>query len=133
MPLDDTKANRSKTRAATNDVQHAAAWEYHEASLALRADEVRRTKAQAAAVKAGVLPDHLKFPRPVGTNEVVYADGVLVISVTVFAPIAGVDHAGYVEDLLKAGVKPALIKRLDKKHRTETRPAHKFTSSLVSA
>jgi hypothetical protein len=51
----------------------------------------------------------------------------------VFAPIVGVDHAGYVADLLKAGVKPALIKRLDKKHRTEMRPAHKFTASLVTA
>jgi hypothetical protein len=123
MPLDSTRAS--------TDVR-VVAREYHDASVGLRDAEARRKKATAAAVKLGVLPDHERFPLPVGTAEVVYADDGLVISVTVVAPITGWDHAGFVADLLKAGVKPALIKRLDKKHRTETRPAHKFVSSLVS-
>jgi hypothetical protein len=122
MPLDST----------TGASVRAAALEYHDASVGLRDAEARRKKATAAAVKLGVLPDHERFPLPVGTSQVVYADGLLVISVTVLEPIAGIDHAGYVADLLKAGVKPALIRRLDKKHRTETRPAHRFSSSLVT-
>jgi hypothetical protein len=121
MPLDSLTGSGVRT----------AAREYHDASVGLRDAESRRKRATTAAVKLGVLPDWDKHPLPVGTAQVVYADGELVISLNVVAPIAGIDHAGYVADLLKAGVKPALIKRLDKKHRTETRPAHKFTSSLL--
>lgn len=129
---DDSANARARARALfSNDPQVAVAWKYHETSLALRAAEVERTKAHAAAVKAGVLFDHLTNPEPVGTSRVVYADTAVAITVTVYAPIVGVDHAGYVADLLKAGVKPALIKRLERKHRTETRPAHKFTTSVV--
>ena len=109
------------------------AWEYHLASHLLRVAETRRKKAHADAVKAAVIFDHEKFPEPVGTNRLVYAGEVVEISVSVAAPIAGVDHVAFVVDLLKAGVKPALIKRLTAKHTTETRPAHKFVSSLVTA
>ncbi len=122
MPLDSTSGASVR----------AAALEYHEASVGLRDAEARRKRATVVAVRLGILPDHEKHPLPVGTCEVVYADDGLVISVTVLEPIAGIDHAGYVADLLKAGVKPAVIKRLDKRHKTETRPAHRFTSSLVS-
>jgi hypothetical protein len=131
MPLDSAS---TRTRAvATNEAPEAiAAFEYHEASLGMRAAETRRVRAHAAAVRAGVLPDHLKHPMPVGTNEVVYADHAVSISVLVYAPIVGLDHGSFVADLLKAGVKPALIKRLMAKHTTETRPAHKFITAAVT-
>jgi hypothetical protein len=118
--------------APSADVR-VAALQYHHASVGLRDAEARRKRATAAAVKLGILPDWEKFPLPVGTCLVVYQDGTVSIALTVVEPIVGCDHAGFVADLLKAGVKPALLKRLEKKHRTETRPAHKFTSSVVAA
>jgi hypothetical protein len=96
--------------------------------VAWRTWEAARKRAHAALVRLGIFPEGL----PTGTNMVVYSDSELVITLTVVEPIVGVDHAGYVADLLKQGVSPALIKRLDKKWRIETRPAHKFTSSLVA-
>ena len=107
-----------------------AAWEYHVASHLLRIAETRRKRAHAAAVRAGVIFDHERAPEPVGTNRLVYSGPLVEIGVAVAAPIEGIDHAGFVADLLRAGVKPALVKRLTTKHTTETRPAHKFTSSL---
>jgi hypothetical protein len=123
MPLDSIGIS-SATRAAVRA--------YHDASVAWRAYEAARKRAHAALVKLGIFPDHEKHPLPVGTNMVVYSDGEVVITLTVAEPIAGINYEGMAADLLKLGIKPATLKRLEKKHRTETRPAHKFVSSLVA-
>jgi hypothetical protein len=112
--------------------QEESAYEYHVASQLSRFAEARKRKAHAAAVKAGVMFDHLKDPMEPGTAQVVYAGAVIEISVAVGQPVAGIDHDGFVEGLLLAGVKLSLIKRLSARHATDTRPAHTFTSSLVT-
>lgn len=109
-----------------------AAWEYHVASHLLRIAETRRAAAITAAIKAGVLFDHSKAPLPVGTNRIVYAGAIVEITVSVAAGVEGVDHTAFVADLIKAKVDPKLIGRLSNRHKTETRPAHKFVSSLVT-
>lgn len=110
-----------------------AAWEYHVASQLLRIAETRREKAHEAAVKAGVLFDHKEKPEPVGTLRVVYAGTVIEIRLQVVEPIAKLDDVNFIADLVKAGVKPAVLNRLATKHTKVMRPAHKFMSSLVSA
>jgi hypothetical protein len=119
----------TSTRATAKD---AAALEYHWASHLLRIAETRRKKATADAIELGVIFDPIDAPEPVGANRVVFAGSVVEISVAVAAPMQGVDHAAFVADLLKAGVKPALIKRLGAKHAYQSRPAHKFSSSLLT-
>lgn len=114
------------------DAQEASALEYHVASQLNREADARKKKAVAAAIRSGVLFDHLKEPMEPGTSQVIYSGRSVEISVAVGQPIEGVDHDGFVDGLLAAGVKPALIKRLAAKHATETRPAHRFTSSLVA-
>lgn len=109
-----------------------AAYEYHVASHLLRIAETRRKRAHAAAVKAGVMFDHEKQPEPVGTERVVYAGQLVEVSVTVAAPIVGLDHLAFVVGLLEAGVKASLVRRLQAKYATETRASHRFTSSLVT-
>ncbi len=110
----------------------AAAYEYHVSSHLLRIAETRRKRAHAAAVKAGVMFDHERAPEPVGTERVVYAGALVEVSVTVAAPVQGLDHLAFVVGLLEAGVKPALVKRLQARHATETRPSHRFSSTLVT-
>ena len=117
---------------ARDDPREQLAVNYLDATLLLRLAEIRRKAEHRACVKGGVLIDHEKAPEPVGTNRLIYSGSVVQITLTVAAPIVGIDHAAFVEDLLKAGVKPALIKRLQAKHATETRPAHKFTPVLVT-
>lgn len=120
-------ANEPKTRDAAK-----AAWEYHVASALLQLAAKRRDAAITAAVKAGVLFDHKKAPLPAGTQRVVYTDPFVEVAVKVEEGRAGVNHPGYVADLLLAKVDPKLLARLDRKHATTSASPHKFTSSLVT-
>jgi hypothetical protein len=70
--------------------QEESALEYHIASQLNREAEARKKKAIAAAVKSGVLFDHLKEPMPAGTNQVIYSGNSVEISVAVGQPIAGI-------------------------------------------
>jgi hypothetical protein len=110
-----------------------AAWEYHVASHLLRLADARKKKAQAAAIKVGVMFDHEKQPRPIGSESVVYAGDVVDISVSVTTPATKFDLSAFCADLEKSGVKLLLINRLANKHTSENRAPHKFTSSLVTA
>lgn len=110
-----------------------AAWEYHVASALLRLAEKRRDAAIKEAIRAGVMFDHEKTPAAAGTQRVVYAGPIVEIAVKVAdGGRAGLFVDGFVADLIKAKVDPKLIERLRAKHRTETRPSHAFTSSLVT-
>lgn len=108
----------------------AAALEICEAQAARRTGEARWDAAIKRAVQAGVIPDSQANPEPVGTNRQTYADAVVTVSLFVAAPIAGLNHAAFVADLLKAEVDPRLIKRLHRKHRTQTKAAHRYTATF---
>jgi hypothetical protein len=106
--------------------------EYWSASLLSRFADARREKAKKAAVTGGVLRDHLAEPYPVGTSETVYAGATVTINLKVVPQAPRVDTAALVADLQKAGVKPALLKRLVKKHTEQFGGAHIFTAALVT-
>jgi hypothetical protein len=109
------------------------AWEYHVASHLQRIATARKSKAEKEAVKSGVLFDPEKNPMPVGTNGNIYRGEVVEIGVSVTTPQTRFDAAGFIADLIDAGVRPALIKRLTDKHTLENRAPHKFTSAFVTA
>jgi hypothetical protein len=108
------------------------AWEYHVASLLLRYAEKRRERATKAAVKAGVLFDHTESPLPIGTERDIYEGKVLAIGVSVVEPQVKFDDEAFVLDLAKAGVKPAVLKRLRHKHTHPFKPIHRFSSRLLA-
>lgn len=110
-----------------------AAWEYHVASALLRLAEKRRDAAIRAAIKVGVMFDHSAKPLPAGSSRVVYRGPIVEIAVAVAdGGRIGLMVDNFVADLVKAKVDPKLIERLRRRHRTETAPAHSFTSSLVT-
>lgn len=84
------------------------------------------------AIKAGVMFDHKDDPLPEGTSKVVYDGDVVRIDLKVTGGRDGIDHDAYVADLEKAGVAPALLKRLAAKHATMSACPHSFTPSLVT-
>lgn len=137
MPLDDTRRRKPQPSKRTlalrlkREEQAAVALEIREAQAARRKGETRWEAAIKQGIKAHVIPDFATAPEPVGTNRVVYVDAKTQISLFVAEPIEGLNHLGFIADLLKAGVDPKLIKRLARKHLTETRPAHRLTSSPV--
>ena len=109
-----------------------AAWKLHIAGQLRRLAESAWQQALAGAIKTGTIPDAAKAPEPVGTDRIVYTGQSVIIRLVVVKPIVQVDHAAYVADALAAGVDPKLLRRLEKKHTSETRPAHRFTTSLAT-
>jgi hypothetical protein len=122
----DTKMPRAKGN------NEPIAWEYHVASHLSRIAEARKKKAQAAAVKAGVMFDPEKQPLAVGANALVFAGEVVEISVSVSTPTTKLELPELLDDLEKAGLKRPVINRLVVKHTKDNRAPHKFTSSLVT-
>jgi hypothetical protein len=148
MPLDIAKAN-SKT-AALNEAfaeigiaggtkmppsklnTEPVAWEYFVASLLARFADARKTAATKAAIKAGLMFDHAKEPRPTGTNALIYAGDVVEITVAVTTATSRLDADGFFDAVEKAGVKRSVLDRLVAAHTTENRPPHKFTAVMAT-
>jgi hypothetical protein len=108
------------------------AWEYHAASVLLRAADARKELAHRNAVKAGVLPDHKKDPRPAGTHEVIHDGDVVRIDLAVTTPATRLDTVPLWAAIEKAGIKRAALDKLIAKHTLTNAAPHKFTSSLVT-
>lgn len=125
VPMPASKAKGTRLAKAETS------WKVYRGQKVRRLVEKLWENIMAEAVRQDVIPDHLEHPEPPGTNRMVYVGEAVEISLAVSEPVEGINFEGFVADLLKAEVKPALIKRLTRRHRTETRAAHKFTASLM--
>jgi hypothetical protein len=149
MPLDTAKAN-AKTEALnaafatiglsgdtvmprSKDKLEPVAYEYHVASHLNRLADARKKKAQAAAVKSGIMFDPEKQPMAIGTNALIYSGDVIEIAVTVTTPATRLDQAGLVADLEKAGLKIEKINAIVLANTYENRAPHKFLSTLITS
>jgi len=117
---------RAKTAASRAWVTYAVA------TRAVSLNEAWRETSKKALVASGSLPDYAANPLPVGTVLTVYSDPLVTAGVKVVpqAPRLNVDAC--FADLLAAGVKPALLKRLRKKHTTDFSGAHILTALLAN-
>ncbi len=127
MPLDDTLRQFPASRTKARD---AAALAYYQAGLAKRRALSDANTATKAAIAAGAMFDHTKFPREPGTDCVVY-DGDVRIALKVGEQGEKLDVPAFLAALVAEGVKPALIKRLAAKYTLPTAAPHVFTASLV--
>lgn len=109
----------------------ATAVEYLTASTLLSLAEKRRERAAKDATAAGVLPDHAKAPLSVGVHPRVYAGELVEISATVVEQAERLDGAALVTDLLAAGVKAPLLRRLVAKHTKRFNPSHRYSATLI--
>jgi hypothetical protein len=123
---------KPKRPAAALSEREAAALEYHEASEALRKDEVRRAKAKARCIQTGVLPDYEREPFEEGTLLTVFDGRTVRIVMTVVTALERFDHPAFIEDVAKLGVDGRKLARLVKKHTIALRPAHIFKTFLVT-
>jgi hypothetical protein len=108
-----------------------AAMDYYGSSAVAAIAEAWRGKAKKTAIALGVLPNYEAEPFDIGTAETVYTDAFTTISLRVTPQAPRVDVDGLVADLEAAGIKPALLKRLLKKHTRTFAGAHVFTASLA--
>lgn len=115
----------------SNKSDDPAVYEYCVASLLTQLGERRREDAKKALVARGVIPDYSAQPLAVGTAETVYVSDLLTVGVKVTAQADRVNVLALVADLKAAGVKPALLKRLVKRHTKSFAGAHGITALLV--
>lgn len=104
---------------------------YWGSSLACSQAESWRGSAKKALIARGVLPDYTTNPLPVGTVETIYADPLVLLTVKVTQQASRLAVDAFVADLLEAGVKPALLKKLRKRHTTDFSGAHIITAVLT--
>jgi hypothetical protein len=123
---------KPKAAATALSKREQAALEYHEASEALRRDEVRRGKAKALCISTGAMPDYERDPYEAGTQLTVFDGRRVRIVMTVVTALERFDHQAFVEDVEKLGLDPRKLARLVKKHTIPLRPAHVFKTFLVA-
>ena len=120
------------TRPTPAMAREEAALEYHEASEALRKDEVRRNKAKLRCIQTGAMPDYEREPFDEGTLLTVFDGKRVRIVMTVVTALERFDHAAFIEDVGKLGIDTRRLARLVRKHTSTLRPAHVFKTSLVT-
>ena len=116
--------------------KEAAALAYYVGATKAREGEAEKQLAHKAAVALGVLPDHRANPEPPGTDRTVYQGREVLITMTVVSPTVRLilNVSEFTAALVKAGVKPALLAKLERKHTHEvaTAAAHIFQAGLVA-
>jgi hypothetical protein len=117
---------RTKSSVSRKWVTYAVATQSQSLSEAWR-DESRR-----ALIACGALPDYRAAPLSVGTQATIYSDALVTVGVKVTKQPPSLDVDACFADLLAAGVKPALLKRLRKKHTTAFNGAHILTALLAA-
>jgi hypothetical protein len=117
---------RAKTSTSRKWVTYAVATQSQSLS------EAWRDASKKALVACGALPDYAANPLVVGTHATIYTDPLVTVGVKVVPQAPRLDIDACFADLLDAGVKPALLKRLRKKHTTEFNGAHIITTLLTS-
>jgi hypothetical protein len=124
-----TKMPKPKVR----DNKSPIAWEYYVADhLAARA-RARLTTAKKAAIAAGVLFDHEKFPREAGTREPIFSGEHVIVWLEVKSPTTRVNADKMSEYLITKGVDAKVVADAYASASSKTRPAHEFKVSLVAS
>jgi hypothetical protein len=101
---------------------------HHLATLANK----RKERAEADAVKAGVIIDKEKDPQPAGTRTVLYNGDLVSVALEVRQPATRVSTDKVIEYLANHGVPGGLLDDAVAHATSTTRPAHVFSTMLIT-
>jgi hypothetical protein len=107
------------------------AWEFFVVDHLKKMIAARAKEAQRAAITAGVIFDHEKFPKEAGANETIYNDEYVSIHLTVNQSGTKINTNKLLAYLAANKVDETLLQRAIDAATEETRPAHRFAPSLV--
>jgi predicted GNAT family acetyltransferase len=116
----------------SDDNREPIAWELFIAQHLNAIAGKRKEQAEKAAVVAGVITDKEKNPKPEGSTSVEYTGEHVQIMLKVSSAAARVDITKVIEYLLGKGVQAELVRAAVDKATTKNRPAHVFTSVLLT-
>lgn len=115
----------------TKDNRGPLAWEYFVADHLAKIAKARLAKAKAAAIKAGILFDHEKFPRKPGDNGLVFTGEQVGVFLTVKTPGKRIDTDKLYEALIARNVSERILNEAYEYAEYFTKPAHEFRPTLV--
>jgi hypothetical protein len=102
-----------------------SAWELFIANHLYTMASARRKKAREQAILTGVLFDHEKEPREPGTDEIVYEDEHVVVTLTVNNPATRI-NSEMLLTYLEGKVDASILKAATNYATFQTRPAYEF-------
>lgn len=121
------------TAIATKSNTEAFAYQLLVAQRLREAADKRLKLAVKAAVAAGIIFDPEKEQRAPGTVDILYTGESVRVALSVAQPRESIDHAAWVAALLK--LRPTyrkLCATLDRTHTKQSRPAHSFSTTLIT-
>lgn len=113
------------------DNKEPIAWDLFVAQHLRSLADKRKEAAEKAAAQAGVINDKDTNPLPQG-RAVLHAGDVVVVQVEVRKPTERVNVDKLIGYLTRNGVKPSLLDEALIMASTTTKPAHVYTSALVT-
>lgn len=105
------------------------AWELFVANHLYTMATARRKKAREQAIQVGVLFDHEKEPREPGTDEIVYEDDHVVVTLAVNNPATRI-NPDLLVNYLDGKVDAELLRDAVRHATFQTRPAHEFKTIM---
>lgn len=117
-------------RSGNNREQYA--WELFIAQYLHALAGKRKDAAEKMAIANGVIFNKDTDPKPAGTKEVVFSGEVVLTSVEVRSGAKRVDHKMFVDYLIDHGVKRELIEVAANTATVTNKPAHVFSTMLVT-
>ena len=124
-------ANGSKMPPSDNN-RESVAWELFIAQHLNALAGKRKDQAEKAAVVAEVIVDKEKNPQPEGSSSVVYNGEHVHVMLKVSNAASRVDITKVMTYLLAHDVKPELVRAAVDKATTKNRPAHVFSTVLLT-
>jgi hypothetical protein len=125
------KANGTKMPPSTNNSDSYAydLWVAHQlVSLANK----RKELAEKACIKAGIMLDKEKDPRPEGTKEVLFTGDNVAISLAVNNAAMRINNEKLVAYLAEHGVPGGILDEAIAHATSKSRPAHVFSTYLLT-
>ena len=123
-------AGMKMPKSERND--ESAAWELFVAQHLMSMATKRKDTAEKDAIAAGVIIDKEKDPKPEGTREVIYNGDVVSIALEVRAAGSRVAANIMMDYLASKGVSQKLLAEALAAATTKSRPAHVFTTMLIT-
>ena len=125
------KANGTKMPPSTNNSDSYAfdLWIAHQ--LVALANK-RKELAEKACIKAGIMLDKEKDPRPEGTKEVLFSGDNVAISLAVSNAAMRINNEKLVAYLAEHGVPGSILDEAIASASSKSRPAHVFSTYLLT-
>jgi hypothetical protein len=126
------KSNGTRLPTSSNN-RDPIAWDLFVAQHVTSLANKRKEAAERAAVRAGVINDKEKDPRPAGTKDMIYSGEQMAVLLSVNTAAERINAAKVYDYLLDHGVDADLLNKAMLQATTHARPPHVYSAYILTA